>query len=267
MKKMLLVLTVLIAGSFTTQFYADAMPVLDFSSVASNVDVLSLISNHKNTCEQVYTAVDIEADGPSPLNGNMINLRVVATDLNLTVLGYFEANIEPYMEAHPQTMNEFWSENKEEYERTKVKAVDPKTAMNEYLIWMEAVSNGKTISPMMLPAGFDKMFTQAYTTTFANKSPLSFDSIGAIDILTLIMAYKATTHYDVMDFMTDLPETMKQPGLNFSHNRLKFTLRQMVVGVNLLRHFNTLPAIHLDESTVLALFELSDNHFGKISKE
>jgi len=178
----------------------------------------------------------------------------------------FTTRLKPHTDSHPETMA-FWAKNQKQYDRTRVKAVDPKVAMVGYLAWMKKVSEGKSVSTMALPAAYDKMFIQSYATKFGGKSPAnSLDSVGAIDIETLIMAYKPTVSYVNIWDVKDVPKTMQQPGLTNSHNPLEDTLGQMVMGVNLLRHFHKLEPKLLDQSTVKEMFDASNKQFGEMSK-
>lgn len=227
-------------------------------------NILSYIFNQKSPHKEIYISVDIEADGPTPLDGNMISLAAIATDLDLNILGVFEANLEPHIEPNPIVMNDFWVHHPQQYQRTQVRTVTPKEGMKSFITWMTSVGQGHSISMMALPMGFDKMFIQAYAVKFGGKNAGNLDGVGGIDIESLIMMYKKTPSYRNIDHTIDVPE-LRQSGLNLTHNALEDALDQTVIGVNLLRINQDLKPKFIDQEIIDEIMEKSNAHFGQLT--
>lgn len=234
--------------------------------ITENENIVSYISNQESPYKEIYISVDIEADGPTPLDGNMISLAAIATDLSLNILGLFEANLQPHIEPNPVVIDEFWSKYPQQYNRTKVHAVDPKDGMPEFIKWMKQAGKDKhLISMMALPIAYEKMFIQPYAVKFGGKPRGAFDGVGGIDIESLIMMYKKIAYRDI-DHTLDVPE-FRQPNLNLTHNAIEDSLDQMVIGVNLLRHSRKLEPKFLEQKVITEILGISNSNFGELSSK
>lgn len=238
-------------------------------NISKNKEILSYTSNQESSHKEIYISIDVETDGPTLFTGNLLNLSAVATDLDLKVLGFFEANIQPRadicpVEPDPATMEELWNTHPQQYARLKVHAVTPQQAMQEYMNWMAAIKKGHSLATMALPAGFDKSFVQGYASLYGGNR-YTLDGVGSIDIESLIMMYKkGMTSYRAIDHKKDVPE-FRQPQLVHSHEAIVDTIEQMVIGVNLLRWRQGLKPTFLEKNVIDELLGLSSALFGQLT--
>lgn len=124
--------------------------------------------------KEIYISIDIEADGPIPGPYSMISLGAAAFMANLTEKDYeywelplstFQVNLKalPGATEHPETM-EFWDNNVAAYNATTIDQVDPKVAIDQFVIWvsfLEARYGAKAVL-VGYPGGYDFMFLQWY---------------------------------------------------------------------------------------------------------
>jgi hypothetical protein len=147
----------------------------------SNPDAITQI---KKKSIEVYVSTDIEANGPIPGPNSMLSIASVAFSPNGVELGSFSRNLIELPGSNPdlKTM-EWWSQNEFAWSQCRLNLVDPKTAMSDYVTWVESLP-GKPVF-VAYPAGFDFLYVYWYLIYFLGKSPFSF---SALDIKTYAMA-------------------------------------------------------------------------------
>ena len=133
---------------------------------------------------EIYICTDIEADGPSPGHYSMLSFASVAFQLDKTILGTFERNLEllPNAKQHPETM-EWWKTEPEAWNACRENTIAPKQAMEEYTKWLETFEGIKIF--VAHPVSFYYSFIAWYLHEFTGKNPFF---IGGLDIASYAMA-------------------------------------------------------------------------------
>lgn len=133
---------------------------------------------------EIYISTDVETDGPIPADNSMLSLGAAAFTKDGKMVGTFYANLQTLPGAKPnQSTMDWWAQNQEAYNATRVDAQDPQVAMEKYVKWVESLP-GKPVF-VGYPAGFDFLFVYWYMMHFVGRSPFSF---SALDIKTYAMA-------------------------------------------------------------------------------
>lgn len=116
----------------------------------------------------IYAHFDIEADGQSVFQNNMISVGIVFTDSNGNEINSFLGDILPIdgHQADPVTIREFWERddnNRAEYKRIQENS-RPATDVMEDLakILAEYVSNKQNVIWIARPASYDWQFLKNY---------------------------------------------------------------------------------------------------------
>lgn len=134
--------------------------------------------------EEWYFSVDIETDGPIPVDNSMLSFGVAAFDKNGDLQSTFYANLKtlPGATSDKNTM-EWWAKNKEAYDVTRKDTQEPLEAMQNFVTWVENFN----CKPVFVgyPAGFDFLFMYYYMMHFVGRSPFSF---SALDIKSYVSA-------------------------------------------------------------------------------
>lgn len=117
----------------------------------------------------------------------MLSFAAAVFDDTGKMLGTFSRNLEllPNASADPDTM-EFWRKNQSAYDATRANIVDPREAMQSFVVWVTSFKTGRP-NFVAYPAGFDFTWVYWYMINFlgSNTSPFSF---SAIDIKTYASA-------------------------------------------------------------------------------
>lgn len=138
--------------------------------------------------EELYFSVDIETDGPIPIEYSMLSFGCAVFNKEGDLLDTFEANLETLEGAkqHMDTMS-WWQLRPHAWEKCRENLKSPKGAMIEFTKWVRYVSNKYNAIPIFVsyPSGFDFTFIYTYLVKFVGYSIFSF---SALDIKTYAMA-------------------------------------------------------------------------------
>lgn len=130
--------------------------------------------------KEVFFSIDIETDGPIPIQNSMLSFGCVAFDSEFPgrVLGTFSRNLLPLPGAHadPRTMKEFWELNPKAWEAATTNQVPAAEAMTDFVNWVKSFDECKHVA-VCSPAGFDYTFMYVYMIMFAGESPFSFSCL------------------------------------------------------------------------------------------
>jgi len=137
---------------------------------------------------ELYVSVDIEADGRIPGPNSMLSFGAACFTEAGDLVGTFTRNLETLEDAEgdPDTMR-WWETQPEAWAACRSDLVDPPTAMNEFLAFLEDLqaSQGANLVFVGFPASYDFMFVYWYLIKFTGRSPFSF---SALDIKTYASA-------------------------------------------------------------------------------
>jgi hypothetical protein len=113
-----------------------------------------------------FVVTDIEADGPSPLGSSMLSFASVACDVTGTVLGEFEAVLEPRSDRkpHPETMA-WWHTQPAAWAAATANPEPSETVMPRYADWVESLPGSRVFAAA--PIIFDGLWMDHYLETFA----------------------------------------------------------------------------------------------------
>lgn len=138
--------------------------------------------------EEIYVSCDIEANGKIPSDSSMLSLGAAAFSSDGQLLSTFSVNLEtlPNAIADESTMN-WWADNQEAYDATRVNTVDPKVGMQSFHDWLTKL-DGKPVF-VGYPLGYDFNWVYWYLIHFVGDSPFSF---SGIDIKTYAMCMMKT---------------------------------------------------------------------------
>ena len=114
-----------------------------------------------------FVVTDIEADGPSPLGSSMLSFASVACDGVGTVLGEFEAVLEPRSDRkpHPETMA-WWQTQPEAWVHATTNPKPPEIVMPRYADWVGSLPGHRVFAAA--PMIFDGLWMDHYLETFAD---------------------------------------------------------------------------------------------------
>jgi hypothetical protein len=123
-----------------------------------------------------YCSIDVETNGPIPLDFSMLSLGAAAFMPDGKLLSTFSVNLKtlPGASENPDTMK-WWSENQEAFNLTRQNMIDPKLAIEQFVSWVNQ-QPGQPVA-VCYPAGFDFTFLYVYIIHFGFKSPFSFSSL------------------------------------------------------------------------------------------
>jgi hypothetical protein len=113
-----------------------------------------------------FVVTDIEADGPTPLGSSMLSFASVACDVTGTVLGEFEAVLEPRSDKqpHPDTMA-WWQTQPEAWAHATANPEPAEIVMPRYADWIESLPGFRVFAAA--PIIFDGLWMDHYLHTFA----------------------------------------------------------------------------------------------------
>ena len=167
------------------------------------------------TKQELYFSMDIETDGPYPIDYSMLSLGVVALLPDGTEVSTFEANLEQLSGAteHPRTMA-WWKQFPEAWDYCRKDTENPVDAMGRFVAWVEQTCGNK-YKPVAvaMPSAFDYMFVYTYMMKYAGRSPFSF---SCVDMKSFAMAQLKKKKFRKSGkqgwpkrWFTDLPHTHK----------------------------------------------------------
>jgi len=128
--------------------------------------------------DEVFFSIDIETDGPIPLQNSLLSLGCAAFSPNGKLIDTFEVNLSPMEGAvqDPSTM-EFWSRNQEAWNHSTQNQIDPTEGMTRFKDWVHTTAGGKLRTAVCFPSGFDFTFVYVYFVKLGVPSPFSFSCI------------------------------------------------------------------------------------------
>lgn len=137
---------------------------------------------------QIYVAVDIEADGPVPGLFSMLSIGAVATTKDSEISRFYR-KILPLKGAgqNPNTMK-WWKTQPEAWAEVTADAENPEKVMVDFSGWLEKL--GKTPIFVAHPIAFDYTFVSYYLYKFTDKNPFtnSTDNPKTLDLKSYISA-------------------------------------------------------------------------------
>ena len=145
----------------------------------------------------LFFSIDIEADGPYPLDYSMLSFGVAAFTPDGKLVDTYSANLEtlPGAMQDPDTM-EWWKGQPEAWEAHRQNTRPAEIVMPEFVQWVKSVKVESLIKvkPVFVgyPAGFDFTFMYVYMRKFAGESPFSF---SALDVKSYAMAVLGTEYH------------------------------------------------------------------------
>ena len=137
---------------------------------------------------ELYISMDVEADGPYPLDHSMLSFGAAAFLSSGEMVGTFERNLElaEGAKSDAETMD-WWKTQPVAWEACRRNLTDPKTAMWGLTRWCNELKDEHKATPTFVayPAGFDFTFIYCYLMRYVGSSIFSF---SGIDIKTYAMA-------------------------------------------------------------------------------
>lgn len=137
---------------------------------------------------ELYFSSDVEADGKIPGRSSMLSFASVTVNEDGWTGESFSRNLKLLDGARPDPETQkFWEDHPEAYTITRMGAIHPSQAMQEYVAWIKAQCKKYNATPVFAahPAGFDFLFIYWYLIYFTENSPFSF---SALDIKTAAWA-------------------------------------------------------------------------------
>ena len=167
---------------------------------------------------KIFGHFDIEADGPTPMTSNMINIGVVFTDNLGKILHEVSIDISPRKgyNGDKDTLN-WWmndAKRKTEYERILREGIDHITAMdrlNDALIHVMETTGVKKIYWVARPAAYDWMFLKCYHDLYISDKfsknkiviPIGFSATCLSSIREVWMLFKNIKREQVDDYIKE----------------------------------------------------------------
>lgn len=140
----------------------------------------------------LYFSIDIETDGPVPMEHSMLSFGCVALTRSGEELGAFEANLKtlPGAEPDPATMR-WWKKQPDAWRICRANQRDPEEAIQSFCNWVSRLSTRheprRSFKPVAVcyPAAYDFSWMYAYMMRYSRASPFGF---RCVDIRSYIMA-------------------------------------------------------------------------------
>lgn len=184
--------------------------------------------------EELFFSVDIEADGPIPIEYSMLSFGAVAVTADGTVVGEYEATLDylPGAKQDPDTMA-WWGQSRhaKAWAAARKDTRPAEVVMPEFSAWVSKIC-GDRYTPVFVayPAGFDFTFMHVYITKFAGKSPFSFQ---ALDMKSFAMGLLPTTFHGTSK--RNFPNEWTPPENPHTHVALEDAREQAHQFVSMLR--------------------------------
>lgn len=185
--------------------------------------------------KQLYVSLDIEADGPYPIEYSMRNFGMEVFDEEGLTYGTFERNLKPLPEAKedPDTMKNFWDKNPEAWAYVNTKPQDAQQAMQENKAWLKGIANNHSavLSYAGFPLCYDFMWHYIYLVKFTGDfTPMSFSGfdIKTAAKMVLDVPYTWATK-------RNFPRRWFTGSPPHDHTGLSDAIGQRVLAVNILK--------------------------------
>lgn len=131
--------------------------------------------------KQFYISLDIEADGPYPIDYSMLQIGAVFYDEGGNEIARYAANLEeiPGAKQHPETM-EFWALQEKKRPGTwaamRLDCKAPVVAMQEFTDLVKKIMDEQDALPVVVayPATYDFMWLYVYLCRFIGASIVGF---------------------------------------------------------------------------------------------
>lgn len=135
----------------------------------------------------MYVSVDIEADGPTPSQNNLLSIGAAKFDQNGQFIDSFQVNLLEREDgkADPNTMREFWDKNPKAWKASRENAVEPNIAMYRFDQWLDE-TNAKPLF-VGYPVTYDFMWIYDYSFRYLGYCPFGFQGIDIKTAASLAM--------------------------------------------------------------------------------
>lgn len=120
---------------------------------------------------QIYIAVDIEADGPTPGLHSMLSLAAVATTPEKEIAQFYR-KIQPLKEATPDPDTMLWWQNQPEaWKEVTTNAEPAEAVMKDFCAWLHDLN----LEPVFVahPVALDYTFVSYYLYRYAHENPFT----------------------------------------------------------------------------------------------
>ncbi len=147
-----------------------------------------------------YVVTDVELDGPSPLRHSMLSFGSVAVDGAGTVLGTFEAVLEPRPDRVPDPGTlDWWSTQPDAFAAATEGAKPPADEMKRFVAWVESLPSPRVFAarPLMLDGVWIDHYLDAFTEDrilAMPRAPRRLFSGSGVDLDSLAGALLAPGH-------------------------------------------------------------------------
>lgn len=181
----------------------------------------------------LYISTDVETDGPIPGLYSMLSIGSVAINAEGHRLDTFSANLDPLPDARtdPRTMD-WWASHPEAWAAHRIDPCPPEVVMNDYVVWLEALTERHQSKPIFVawPAGFDFTFVYWYLIRFAGRSPFGH---SALDLRSYAMGMLGRGYRKVGK--SSLPRAWRSPEHRHTHVALDDAIEQGALFANMLK--------------------------------
>ena len=122
---------------------------------------------------KLYLSFDIEADGDTPMQNNMLSFGIAAYDSSGKEVGFLQRNLIP-LEGHvadERCMREFWDKNPEAWEFVNQNRVPAQMAMKDLADFlMQFVEQGLELVWLAYPSAYDWQWIKNYYEAYKPES-------------------------------------------------------------------------------------------------
>lgn len=189
---------------------------------------------------EIYSMIDVEADGPIPGPYSMLSFGCATYDIDKNLLGTFTRNLDLLTNAtqHSETM-EFWNRtetNKKAYAATRIDTVRQMSAMKDFADHLNDLPGTPIFAGY--PAVYDFKWIDYYFHMFYGNNPFGFSR--AVDVKSFAWSLiggklqHCTKRNMPKEWFDEFPHT---------HVALEDSIEQGALWINILRYSKKLPAI------------------------
>ena len=141
--------------------------------------------------KEIYVSIDVESDGPIPIQNSMLALGAVAFTDDGRILGEYNVNLKPIPGAvqDPGTM-EWWATQEAAWKFVTSRTVTPEVGMRTFRQWcagLLTLGHGDRLVPVCAPVGYDFTFLYVYLMKFGGESPFRF---SALDVRSFLAGFR-----------------------------------------------------------------------------
>ena len=170
--------------------------------------------------DQVFIAVDIEANGTAPGFNSLLSIGAVATTRDKEISQFYE-KLKPLdeLESSPETMV-WWQTQPEAWAEVTANARPAAEVITDFLTW---VTQYKKPAFVAHPTVFDYAFIEWYLTKFTNKTPFKSNEKGVFWMNVLDLQSYISGKFGLSIFSAhrkNMPAWMQQGMPEHTHNAL-----------------------------------------------